>query len=86
LEREIKKSSIAFINENKLLVYKFQWQEGFGVFSYAHSKVDKVVKYVMNQKGHYKNKTFKSEYMELLKKNEIEFKEEYLFDFLNETS
>lgn len=81
LVREIKKSSNTFINENKFSNYKFQWQEGFGAFSYGHSQVDKVVNYVMNQKEHHKKKTFKSKYVDFLKKFEIEFKEEYPFDF-----
>ncbi|KAA3650772.1 MAG: IS200/IS605 family transposase [Bacteroidetes bacterium] len=82
LVREIKKSSSIFIKENHLTPYKFQWQEGYGVFSYSHSHIDRVAKYVMNQKEHHRKKTFKEEYIEMLHKMNIDYKEEYLFDFL----
>jgi len=83
LVREVKKSSNDFIKEKKFVKYKFNWQEGFGAFSYSHSHLDKVIKYIMNQKIHHRKKTFKEEYIELLKKFEIEYKEEYLFEWLN---
>lgn len=79
LVREIKKSSNDFINEKKFTNFKFQWQEGYGAFSYSHSNLDNVIKYLMNQKEHHKRKSFKDEYLEFLQKFEIEFKDEYLF-------
>lgn len=82
LVREIKKSSNAFIKENKFTKLKFQWQEGFGAFSYSHSQLDDVVGYIMNQKQHHKRKTFKEEYFELLTKFNIVFKNEYLFEWI----
>ncbi len=82
LVREIKKSSNEFISERKFLRSKFQWQEGYGAFSYSHSNLDSVIKYVMNQKEHHKNKTFREEYMMLLNHFEIDFKEEYLFEWI----
>jgi putative transposase len=56
LVREIKKSSTIFINEEQLSTVKFQWQGGFGAFSYSPSHIDNVVKYIMNQKEHHKKK------------------------------
>ncbi len=82
LVREIKKSSNEFINEKKLSKYKFQWQEGYGAFSYSHSHLDNVIKYIANQKEHHKNKSFKDEYIEFLNQFEIEHKPEYLFDWI----
>jgi putative transposase len=81
LVREVKKSSNEFIKEKKFTKLKFQWQEGYGAFSYSHSNLDNVIKYIMNQKEHHKKKTFKEEYLEFLQKFEIEFKDEYLFDW-----
>ncbi|WP_018344735.1 IS200/IS605 family transposase [Cytophaga aurantiaca] len=81
LIREIKKASNAYIKDNKLSPYKFQWQEGFGAFSYSHSSLDNVIHYIMNQKQHHTNKTFKQEYEEFLTKFNIEFKSEYLFEW-----
>lgn len=82
LVREIKKSSNDFITENKFCSSKFNWQEGFGAFSYSHSQIDSVYKYVMNQKEHHKKVTFKEEYTDFLKKFEVIYDEKYLFDWI----
>jgi REP element-mobilizing transposase RayT len=82
LVREIKKSSNEFIREKKFTKFKFNWQEGYGAFSYSHSAIDNVVKYVLNQKEHHKKQTFKEEYVDFLNKFQIEFKNEYLFKWI----
>jgi len=82
LVREIKKSSTEFITENSLSKFKFNWQEGYGAFSYSHSQLDDVIAYVLNQKEHHKIKTFKEEYTGFLKKFNIEYDEKYLFDWI----
>lgn len=82
LVREVKKSSNEWINGNKLINYKFNWQEGFGAFSYSHSQLDLVIKYVMNQKEHHKKKSFREEYLDFLKKFEIEYDEKYVFEWI----
>jgi REP element-mobilizing transposase RayT len=83
LVREIKKSSNVFVKENKLSKFKFSWQEGYGAFSYSHSQIDNVVKYVMNQKEHHRKVSFKDEYIDFLKKFEIEHDEKYLFEWID---
>lgn len=80
LVREIKKSSNEFVNEKKYSKFKFQWQEGYGAFSYGHSSLNEVIAYINNQKQHHKKKTFKEEYKLFLEKFNIEYKEEYLFE------
>jgi putative transposase len=82
LVREIKKASNEFINENNLVKGKFGWQEGFGAFSYGHSQIDAVIKYIMSQKEHHQRKTFKAEYIEFLEKFSIQHDEKYLFEWL----
>ena len=82
LVREIKKSSNDFIKEKNFSKYKFNWQEGYGAFSYSHSAIDNVIKYVMNQKEHHKKHTFKEEYLDFLNKFQIEYKDEYLFKWI----
>lgn len=82
LVRDIKNNSSKFINEKGFVRGKFSWQEGYGVFSYSHSHIDRVYNYILNQEEHHLKKTFKDEYLELLKKFEIEFKEDYLFEFM----
>ena len=82
LVREVKKSSNEFINENKFCKTKFGWQEGFGAFSYGHSQIDTVCAYVLNQKVHHKKRTFKEEFLGFLKKFNVPYEEQYLFDWL----
>ena len=82
LIREVKKSSNDFIKNKKFCTHKFQWQEGYGAFSYSHSSLNNVIKYILNQKEHHKKISFKNEYLDFLKKFEIEFKPEYLFNWI----
>ena len=79
--RMLKSSSSKWINDNKFLKGKFSWQEGYGAFSYSRSQRDSVIKYIMNQENHHRKITFKKEYMHLLKKFEIPFEHQYLFEF-----
>jgi len=81
--REVKKSSNEFIKERKFSKFKFNWQEGYGAFSYSHSQIDRVIKYIMNQEKHHKKQTFREEYLDFLNKFEIEFKDEYLFTWID---
>ena len=82
LVREVKKSTNEFINENRFTKSKFNWQSGFGAFSYGHSHLDNVIRYVMNQKEHHRKKTFKEEYITFLREFEIPHEEKYLFEWL----
>jgi putative transposase len=84
LVREIKKASTNKINELKLTKGKFEWQAGYGAFTYSASHIDKVVKYILNQKNHHKKKSFKTEYLQLLKAFEIEYNDQYLFDWFDD--
>ena len=83
LVREVKKSSNGFINEKRFSKSKFEWQGGYGAFSYNHSNLDAVICYIRDQKRHHQKKTFKEEYMEFLTKFNIEFKDEYLFEWID---
>jgi len=78
----LKASSAKWVNDNKLVHGKFNWQEGYGAFSYSHSQRDTVIKYIINQEQHHKTETFKDEYLSLLKNFNIEFDGKYVFDFL----
>ena len=71
LIRDVKNNSSKFINENQLVKGKFQWQEGFGAFSYATSQVKNVYNYILNQEDHHKKSNFKKEYIKLLEKFEM---------------
>jgi len=82
--REIKKSTNIFIKQKKFSRFKFEWQEGFGAFSYGHSQLDSIIPYIMNQKTHHKKKTFREEYVEFLTKFQVAYKPEYLFNWIDE--
>lgn len=82
LIRDIKANSSKFINDKGFVRGKFYWQEGFGAFSYSRSQVDAVAKYVLNQEKHHANKTFKGEFIELLERFDIEYDEQYLFNWI----
>jgi len=84
LVRDIKNNSSTFINERKWIGGKFNWQEGFAAFSYGHSQIDAVVKYIQNQEEHHAKKTFKEEYLELLKKFHVEYDQRYLFKWVED--
>jgi putative transposase len=78
----VKANSSKFINENSLTKNKFEWQKGFGAFSYAKSQMDNVYNYILNQERHHEKQTFKQEYLEFLEKFEVDYDEKYLFDWL----
>jgi putative transposase len=82
LVRDIKSFSSGFINSEHLLPQKFEWQVGYGAFSYTKSHLPEVIKYILNQAEHHKKRSFKQEYIDILTKLEIEYDEKYLFDFL----
>ena len=84
LVREIKKASSSFIKEKRFTRFQFKWQEGFGAFSYSHSQLTDVITYIEKQKEHHRKTTFKEEYFAFLKAFEIEFKDEYLFEWLED--
>jgi putative transposase len=80
LVRDIKANSSRFINEKKWINGKFEWQTGFGAFSYNHSQLTNVINYIQNQEEHHKKKTFKEEYVDFLKAFDIDYNNQYLFD------
>ncbi len=79
---EVKSISSKFINEKGWVHGKFEWQRGYGVFSYSRSQIDNVIHYIQNQQEHHKQKSFKEEYLEFLRKFEIEFDDRYLFEWI----
>jgi putative transposase len=82
LVRDIKTGTSNFINQQGWVRGHFNWQEGFGAFSYSRSQIDRVCKYILNQEIHHRQDTFKNEYLGLLKKFEIDHDDKYLFDWI----
>jgi putative transposase len=81
LLQDVKANSSRWINSKHFVKGHFAWQEGFGAFSYAHSQLDSVIKYINNQEEHHKKRSFKEEYLDLLRKFDVDFNDAYLFDF-----
>ncbi len=79
LLKDIKRSSSIWINKNKFVKGKFEWQEGYGAFSYAKSQIKRVCTYIENQEQHHHAKSFMEEYIEFLQKFEIDYDERYIF-------
>ena len=79
LMKVVKAKSSKYINDHSLTKERFEWQEGYGVFSYGQSQIDRVFKYIQNQELHHKKQTFREEYFEFLKKFKIEYNEPYIF-------
>jgi putative transposase len=84
LVEEIKTSSNSWVKGKKFSKYKFEWQKGYGAFTHSRSQIDSVVKYILSQEEHHKRKPFKEEYLEILERNNIEFNQEYLFEFFDD--
>lgn len=84
LIKDVKLASNGWINQSKLTKNKFAWQEGYGAFSYSRSQIKDVCTYIENQEIHHKRKTFREEYISFLKSFEIEYRDEYLFDFFED--
>lgn len=82
LVRDIKAGSSNFINQQHWVRGKFNWQEGFGAFSYSKSQIDSVIKYILSQEEHHKKTTFREEYFDLLEKFEIDYDEKYVFEWI----
>jgi putative transposase len=82
LVRDIKSGSSKFINENNWIRGNFNWQTGYGAFSYGPGDMKNVINYILNQGQHHSKTTFRSEYIELLNENDVRYEEKYLFEFV----
>ena len=80
--KNAKAKSSKWVNENKLLKHRFEWQVGFGSFSYSRSHIDAVYKYIQNQERHHHKQSFKEEYIEMLEKYGVEYDLKFIFEDL----
>ena len=77
--KNAKAKSSKWINDKGFLHNRFEWQSGYGTFSYSQSHIQNVFKYIQNQEQHHSKTTFISEYEEMLIKHGIDFDEQYIF-------
>ncbi|MDX6288890.1 MAG: REP-associated tyrosine transposase [Blastocatellia bacterium] len=76
---DIKSGSTNFINRNRWVHGRFSWQEGFGAFSYSHSQLGTVIRYIQNQQLHHRKRSFHDEYIGLLDKFDVPYDQRYVF-------
>ena len=76
---DVKTGSTNFINRKQWVPGRFSWQEGFGAFSYSHSQLTTVIRYIQNQERHHAHRTFREEYLSLLDKFEVPHEDRYIF-------
>lgn len=77
--RQVKGDSSEFINKEKFTKRKFHWQEGYGAFSNSRSQVDQVVYYIMHQQEHHRKRSFREEYLSMLRDYEVDHDVRYIF-------
>ncbi len=86
LVEDIQIYSNKLIKEKKLSKFKFEWQKGYGAFTHSHSQIDLVAKYILSQEAHHKKMPFRKEYLEILENSNVQFKDEYVFEFFEDTN
>ena len=79
LVRDIKANSSKFINKHRWVIGRFEWQGGFAAFSYAHSQLNTVARYIKNQETHHARQTFREEYIAFLKRFDVPYNPKYVF-------
>ena len=82
LMKTVKAKSSKYINDHQLTKHRFEWQDGYGVFSYSHSQINQVYKYIANQEAHHKSVSFREEYLDFLEKFQVPYDERYIFQEL----
>jgi REP element-mobilizing transposase RayT len=76
---DVKTGSTNHINQSRWVVGHFSWQEGFGAFSYSHSQLGTVIRYIQNQERHHAKQSFPDEYRALLDRFDVPHDERYVF-------
>ena len=82
LMKIVKAKSSKYINDHQLTKERFEWQQGYGVFSYSQSQVENVYRYIQNQEKHHQKQTFRDEYLEFLRLFKVDYDPEYIFQDL----
>ena len=85
LVKDVKIASSKLINDKRWVRGHFNWQLGFGAFSYSRSQVSSVAKYIEDQERHHAKRSFRDEYLTLLKNFDVEYDPTYVFTFVDDT-
>jgi len=79
LMQHIKQDSSKWVNQKKFITEKFEWQEGYGAFSFSKSQVSRVISYIQNQEAHHRKITFLDEYKKFLENFGVDYDKRYIF-------
>ncbi len=79
LVRDIKAGSSGFVNDRGWIKGRFSWQRGFGAFSHSHSEIGRVASYIEHQDDHHRTKSFREEYLEMLREFAVSYDDRYIF-------
>ena len=79
LMQEVKRDSSEWINKKRLVVGRFEWQEGYGAFSYGKSQIPAVANYIETQAKHHTKQTFAEEFKKILDRFGVKYEEQYIF-------
>lgn len=77
--RDLKANSTGWMHKVFPEMKDFSWQNGYGAFTVSASQVEKVRQYIIKQEQHHAKISFKEEFIKLLRANQIEFDEKYLW-------
>jgi REP element-mobilizing transposase RayT len=86
LVRDAKAAASNLINDKRWVRAHFNWQKGYGAFSYSKSQVPRVAKYIEDQERHHAKRSFRDEYGALLKRFDVEYDPKYLFTYIDDVS
>jgi REP element-mobilizing transposase RayT len=78
--KELKRVSSLWMKDQGANFQSFAWQAGYGAFSVSQSNIGQVTEYIQRQEEHHQKQDFRSEFLELLKRHQIEYNERYLWD------
>ncbi|MBI1313206.1 IS200/IS605 family transposase [bacterium] len=78
--RDLKANSSKWISELPGTRFPFEWQKGYSAFTVSYSQIDAVQRYIRDQAEHHRTKSCQEEYVEFLKRHNVEFRLEYLFE------
>jgi|AP95_1055475.scaffolds.fasta_scaffold128438_1 hypothetical protein len=78
--RDIKALSSRWVHSTFPKHHEFAWQVGYSAFAVSYSKLGEVKRYIANQEAYHRTKTFKDEFVELLKVHDIQYDERYLWE------
>jgi putative transposase len=78
--RHLKSRSSGWTHDTFPSLGRFAWQNGYGGFTVSNSMVETVAGYIARQKEHHRTQDFKTEFLELLRKHDIEFDESEVFE------